>query len=95
MSLKATFLIIAACIVLHVPSLPAGFIVLGYLGFARFDDWFASRARDRVFEYHISGWRPEPDEPRSEAKGSMVRVRLGDNEQIIVMRIAEIVRALR
>lgn len=95
MTMRAAFLIIAACIILHTSPLQAGIVLAGYFAFARLDECRVNRARDEVFDYHTSGWIPDSENARTESKGSVVRVRLADNEQIIVTRIAQILRSVR
>jgi hypothetical protein len=99
MSARAAFLIIAAAVVLHLSVLATCILFAGYFAFDGLDQWLANRARRRALDEAIddetSGWEPDPDHEGWESKGGATRVRLPDKEQIIVTRIAHLLRRIR
>jgi len=95
MSWRAGFLIVAVASILHVSYLQTCFLVIGYFGFSRLDDWIANRARGKVVDDEVIGWTVDADNSELETKGNWSRVRLPQTEQILVWRVAELLRRIR
>ncbi len=95
MTLRAGFLIVAAALVLHASYWQTVFVLVGYFGFGLLDQWLDNRATERVIDYEVSGWAADADGSEWESNGSMSRVRLPQNEQIVVTRVAELLRRIR
>jgi len=70
-------------------------LFFGYFGFAAIDQWLANRATEKVINGEVSGWTPDADSPGWESNGNLSRVRLPQNEQIVVTRVAELLRRIR
>jgi hypothetical protein len=98
MSLRAAFLIVAAANILHVSFLPMLVVLIGYGICAEIDKWLASREKGRVvnavFDSEIFDWKEDPKKPGWEQSGSFTRVKLAQNEQVMVTRVAEILRRM-
>jgi hypothetical protein len=95
MSLRAGFLIVAAALVLNLSYWQTGLVLAGYFGFARIDEWLANRARAKVIDDEVIGWTVDADNPDHETHGNWSRVRLPQNEQVVLWRVAELLRKLR
>ena len=93
-SFRAVFLIIAATLIFHLSPLQGFVLLVGYVGCASLDKWLANRERDKLIECEISGWNPDPKKPEYEDKGNLTRLKLPQNEQIIVTRVAELLRRI-
>ena len=94
MSWRAGFLVVAAVVVLHLSDWQAGFVIVGYFAFARLDEWLANRARAKAIDEELNGWTPDAGDAQFESKGSWSRMRLPQNEQIVVTRVAELLRKI-
>jgi hypothetical protein len=99
MSFRAGFLIVAAADVLHVSFWPMLVLLIGYGVCAEIDQWWATKKRatvlkalDAAVDDEIFGWKPDPERPDWEEKGDFGRIRLPEKDQIVVTRIAEILR---
>jgi hypothetical protein len=95
MLFRTSFLIVAAGVVLHVAVLPICAVLIGYIGFASLDKWLAQRRRDAAWESEICDWIVDPEDPESETKGGLSRVKLPQAQQIVVFRIGELLRKMR
>jgi len=95
MLFRTSFLIVAAGVILHVAVLPICVVLIGYVGFASLDKWLAHKRREAVFDYELYGWVVDPEDPDSESKGGLSRVKLLSKEQIVVARVAELLRRMR
>jgi hypothetical protein len=95
---RATFLIVAAAFVFHLSYFASVILVAGYWISADVDQRLTKRARikaiEEVIEDETSGWEKDPDDPEWEEKGDATRIKLPANEQIVVTRVAEILRRL-
>ena len=94
MSLRAWFLIVAAAVVFRLSFWHTIVLIIGYAIFDGLDQWLAKTAREKVIDDEISGWEQDPDQPEYENKGNLTRLRLTQNEQIIVTRVADIMRRM-
>jgi hypothetical protein len=95
MLFRTAFLIVAAGVILHVAILPICIVLIGYVGFASLDKWLARKRRQAVIDHEISGWLVDPQDPQSESKGALSRIRLVGSEQIAVTRVAELLGRIR
>jgi len=95
MLFRASFLIDAAGVILHVAFLPMCAVLIGYVGFASLDKWLVHKRREAVIDYEIHGWTVDPEDPESEVKGNLSRVKLPSKEQIVVARVAELLSRIR
>lgn len=94
MSSRAALLIVAAAAILHLSVLQACILLIGYVGFAGLDQWLADRERTKVIENELWGWEIDPDDSHYEIKGNLSRVKLASEQQIVVTRIAELLKTL-
>ncbi len=94
MSLRAAFLIVAATVIFHISFWPTVALLVGYGICAEVDRWLAKRAKDKFLDDEISGWEQDPERPEYEHKGNLTRLKLTQNEQIIVTRVADILRRM-
>jgi MFS superfamily sulfate permease-like transporter len=62
------------------------------------EDRYSAKAQiaaiDEAFTDEVDGWTPEADDPTHEEKGDISRIRLPENERIVVYRIADAVRRM-
>jgi hypothetical protein len=94
-SYRAWLLIVAACVVLRLSFWGTAAILIGY-GIAEYvDHWQGKKARERIFDDVLFGWEPCKDEPDSEQKDALTRVRLAGKDQILAVRIAELLVRMR
>jgi hypothetical protein len=94
-SYRALFLIGAGCAALHVPALNSLIILLGFLVFEWVDERVAFKAkRKRLARLYdvIFGWKECQDDPSNEEQGEMQRVRLTGQNQIITVRVADLLK---
>jgi hypothetical protein len=94
MSFRAAFLIVAAAVILHVSFLGTCILLIGYSGLASLDEWLIKRAKEKVIEDETSGWTVDRDDAEWEEKGNWTRVKLPNKEQIIVTRVAQLLRRI-
>jgi hypothetical protein len=91
-SLRSAFLIVAAAAVLDLSLLKTCLILIGYWCFERLDLWLAKRVKDAAIADVMDGWETNPEYPEDEDKGGLTRVKLSGPNQIIVARVAELLR---
>jgi hypothetical protein len=94
MTFRAGFLILAAAKFFHLSFSQACLLLVGYFGFAALDQWLANRATEKVIDGEVSGWTVDPYSSEFESKGNLSRVRLPQHEQIVVTRVAELLRKI-
>jgi hypothetical protein len=95
MLFRNAFLIVAGGAILHVAFVPIFIVLIGYVGFAKLDEWLAQRKRDAVCESEISNWTADPEDPESEISDGLTRIKLPQPQQIVVFRIGELLRKMR
>jgi hypothetical protein len=95
-SYRTWFLIGGACLAFNLSYWRMLFILVGY-GIAEYvDQRLAKKARDEIFEDVLYlGWKPSKEDPESEEKGNMERVRLTGQYQILAARIGELLVRMR
>lgn len=94
MSFGIAFLIVAASVLFHFSYGTALVLLGGYAGFATLDEWLAKRTKGKIIDDELVGWQQEPDDLEFETKDNRTRMQLSDRDQIIVTRVAEILRRL-
>ena len=77
---------------LRVPFGATLIVLIGYAICAWLDQWMYDRARDKVFESEIYSWEQDPDDLEYETSGGLRK--LTGESQIIVTRVAEIIRRM-
>lgn len=90
MSLRAIYLLLFGAAALHLPFWAWICLLVGYAVCEFLDNRRGSKAKDRVFEDEMEGWEPDPGDPSLEHKNGEVRVRLTGQEQIVAMRVAQL-----
>lgn len=89
-------MIVVAAGAFHFAAWQVVLIVIGYLGLESLDQWLAKRAKARAIGKAIDdvmyGWNTDPDDPEHEEKDEWSRVKLTGKEQIVVARVAELLR---
>jgi hypothetical protein len=94
-SFRAWFLIIAACVVFHLSFWRAAAILVGF-GIAEYlDQRQAKKASEEILEDVLFGWEPSKDDTEYEEKGTVSRVRLTGQSQILAARIGELLVRMR
>ena len=93
-SFRAIFLISAASAVLHVSPSNMLIVLVGYIGFERLDWWLARKAREKKFDDIIFEWQQSNKESEWEVKGTLTRIRLTGQNQIITTRVADLLREM-
>jgi hypothetical protein len=94
---KESLLFAAGLTVLHVSSLKTLIVLLGYLVFEWVDERVAFTARLKkldILDEIIFGWNPSAEDPEQEERGSLNRVKLTGQNQIISIRIAELLKEI-
>ena len=95
LSFRAWFLIIVACAVFKLPIWMTVATVFGYEIAEHFDLQLAKKARQKTLDDAVFGWEPSTDDPEYEDKGGLSRVRLTGKDQILAVRIAELIVRVR
>ncbi len=93
-SFRALFLILVASLVLHFSVLNTLAILIGYLVLERLDWWMGKRAREKKFDEIIFEWKQSKEDPEEEVKGTLSRIRLTGQNQIITARVADLLRKM-
>ena len=95
-SWRVLFLIVVAAVGLHFGAWQTALIVAGYSALESLDHWLAKKARTKAIgeaiDYALYGWETDPDDPTSEEKEEWSRVKLTGPDQIVVGRVAELLR---
>jgi hypothetical protein len=95
-SWRILFLIVVTAEGLHFAVWQIALIVAGYSALEGLDHWLAKRARTKAIgeaiDYSLYGWENDPDDPTLEEKGEWSRIKLTGQDQIVVGRVAELLR---
>jgi hypothetical protein len=101
MPFKSLFVIIVVSLALHIPYWSMILLLVGYGICEDIDKYFekkekvkAVNAINDAFHDEIYEWKPMPDKPGWEEKNEMDRIKLPQQEQIIVYRVAEVTRRM-
>jgi hypothetical protein len=90
-SFRVWWLILFACVALHLSGWQTAFVLIGYAIAEYLDQWQTKKARAKVLEDFMYGWEQCKDDPEAEEKGGLSRIRLLGQHQIIAARVAELV----
>ena len=94
-SFRIWWLIIVACVTLHLSGWNTAVVLGGYALAEYIEQYIGQRrtkkARAKAFEDVMDGWKECKADPKMEEKDEWSRVRLVGQNQIIVARIAELV----
>jgi hypothetical protein len=96
-SARAIFLIVAIGLHLHIPVPELILLIVGYTLCDNVDQWLERRARREKIQQvidHEAEWEKDPSVPQWETQEGFTRIKLPQNEQIVVTRIAEILRRI-
>lgn len=95
---KTAFLIFVVAVYVHASPLATGVAIGGYFAFDTLDRLLATRARNRAINDAIGeviyGWMRDDSDPEYENKGGLTRLKLSDRDEALVMRIADLLRAM-
>jgi hypothetical protein len=86
------FLIVAAATLLHRSVWEICLLLIGYWSFTRLDQWLVKRTKQKAIDDQTDGWETDPSDQKSETKGNLSRAKLTGDEQIIVTRVAELIK---
>ena len=86
------FLVVAAAIMFHRSAWEICLLLIGYWGFTGLDQWLANRTKQKAIDDQTDGWETDPSDPEFETKGNLGRAKLTGEGQIIVTRVAELLR---
>jgi hypothetical protein len=93
-SFKVWWLIIVACVTFHLSAWNTAVILGGYALAEYIEQWRAKKAREKVVEDVLFGWKQKNADSEYEDKGNLTRIRLVGQNPIIVARIAELVERM-
>lgn len=95
-SWRILFLILVGAVGLHFAAWQIALILAVYLGLERLDVRLTKKARTKAvgeaIDAELYGWETDPDDPTHEEKDEWSRIKLAGQEQIIVGRVAELLR---
>lgn len=98
MSFRATFLILAASVVFHIAFWLTLGLLLGYGICAQIDKSLGAKARrnaiDAILELEIDGWKADPEDPDYEVNGEIARKKIAACDQLLVCRVAQLLRRM-
>jgi hypothetical protein len=96
--IRIIFLIVVASSALHLSLWLLIGILFGYSICSDIDKHFATRVKVKAindaFSAEIDDWKQHPDKPDWEEKDDMDRIKLPQQERIVVYRVAEAVRRM-
>ena len=94
MTARAVFWIFIAVLLLHpAPALKAAILLFAYALCEIFDHRRANAAIKRVIhaiDEETHGWKTGPEDPTSENRGKLSRLKLTGSEAILVNRVAQL-----
>jgi hypothetical protein len=92
------FVIIVVSLASHIPFWPMILILVGYGICEDIDKHFAKKEKaktiNEAFDDEMHNWKQHPDKPDWEEKDDMDRIKLPQEERIVVYRVAEAVRRM-
>jgi hypothetical protein len=98
MPFRTMFVIIVVSLAAHIPFWPMILILVGYGICEDIDKWFAKKEKVKAindaFSDELHDWKQHPDKPDWEEKEDMDRIKLPQQERIVVYRVAEAVRRM-
>lgn len=93
-SFKVWWLIIVGCVTFNLSGRLTAVVLGGYALAEYVEQWRASKAREKVVEDVLFGWKQKKADSEYEDKGNLTRIRLVGQNPIIVARIAELVERM-
>ena len=93
-SFRAWFLIAVACVVFNL-RWGSVVILVGYGLAEYFDQRQEKKTREEIFDDALFGWKPSEDDKEYEDKGGLSRVRLTGQNQIVAVRVGELLVRMR
>jgi hypothetical protein len=93
-SYRAVFVLMIAGAAFRFSFWHTCLVLIGYLSFEHLDQWLSKRAREKIIADETSGWETDPKDPAWENKGNLTRVKLNGDAQIIVTRLADLIRRI-
>lgn len=97
MSARAAFWLFIAATLLHATALQFGILLFVYFACTEFDHWRANKATKKVIaaiDEETLGWETDPEDPTHEDRGGLRRIKLTNKEQILVNRVARVLREM-
>ena len=98
MPFRTLFVIAGVSLAAHIPFWSMILILVGYGICEDIDKYLANKdkvkAINNSFDDEIHDWKQHPDKPDWEEKDDMDRIKLPQQEQIVVYRVAEVVRRM-
>jgi hypothetical protein len=96
MSARAAFWVVVVGILTHAGPLGFGILAVVYFACTTFDHWQINRTTKRVIHAIDDeiDWKRDPNDPETESKGELTRVRLPNKEQIVVHRVYRLLREI-
>jgi hypothetical protein len=98
MPFRTLFVIIVVSLAAHIPFWPMILILVGYGICEDIDKYFAKKEKAKAindaFDDEMHDWKQHPGKPDWEEKGDMDRIKLPQQERIVVYRVAEAVRRM-
>jgi hypothetical protein len=98
MPFRTLFVIIVVSLAAHIPFWPMILILVGYGICEDIDKYFTNKdkvkAINDAFCDEIHDWEQVPDKPDREEKDEMDRIKLPQQERIVIYRVAEVVRRM-
>ena len=98
MPFRTMFVIIVVSLAAHIRFWPMLLLLVGYGICEDIDKYFANKEKVKAvndaFSDEIHDWNQHPDKPDWEEKGDMDRIKLQQQERIVVYRVAEVVRRM-
>ena len=90
-------IVIALMSALDVPPLFAVIVVLGWWGLSEVEGHYSMKRRIQAIDGAFideQDWTQDPNDSMHETRGNLARVRLTDNDQVVVTRVGELVRRM-
>jgi hypothetical protein len=94
-SFKMWWLIIVACVTFNLSGRLTAVVLAVYALAEYIEQWQARKARAKVVDDVLFGWKPKNADSEWEDKGNLTRIRLVGQNPLIVARIAELVERMR
>jgi len=69
-------------------------LIAGYAICEGVDRFILRRRFIKAVDYGIDGWEPEQGDPKWESKGNLSRIELTGENQILFVRVADLVRSV-
>lgn len=94
-SFKVWWLIIVSGVAFNLSGRFTVFVLVVYALAEYIEQWQARKARAKVVDDVLFGWKPKNVDSEWEDKGNLTRIRLVGQNPLVVARIAELVERMR